>query len=259
MSLAPADLAKRAAAARALEMVEDGMTLGLGTGSTAGWFVRLLGERIRAPGLDVHRRRHLERAPCGWPQELGVPLRRLEDVGRIDLTVDGADEFDGKLNLIKGGGAALLQEKIVAAASERHGGHRRRQQARQPARGLSAAGRDRALRLDGDPARRSRSCSPTSDVDGSQVDGAHGQGRAAGHRRGAPHPRPAPRADRRPAGARRGAERDPGRGRARPLHRHGRARWCSATPTARREVLLRGGARAPVGEDIAELMRNQDA
>ena len=61
MSLAPADLAKRAAAARALEMVEDGMTLGLGTGSTAGWFVRLLSERMRATGLTVDRGRDLER------------------------------------------------------------------------------------------------------------------------------------------------------------------------------------------------------
>ena len=58
-----------------------------------------------------------------------MPLRPLEEVARIDLTVDGADEVDAELNLIKGGGAALLQEKIVAAASARHGGDRRRQQA----------------------------------------------------------------------------------------------------------------------------------
>jgi ribose 5-phosphate isomerase A len=118
MSLAPADEAKRAAAARALEMVEDGMTLGLGTGSTAGWFVRLLSERIRAQGLDVSGVA-TSSATVWLAQELGVPLRRLEDAGRIDLTVDGADEIDDKLNLIKGGGAALLQEKIVAAASRR--------------------------------------------------------------------------------------------------------------------------------------------
>jgi ribose 5-phosphate isomerase A len=118
MSLAPADEAKRAAAARALEMVEDGMTLGLGTGSTAGWFVRLLSERIRRDGLAVTGVA-TSSATVWLAQELGVPLRRLEDVERIDLTVDGADEIDGKLNLIKGGGAALLQEKIVAAASGR--------------------------------------------------------------------------------------------------------------------------------------------
>jgi ribose 5-phosphate isomerase A len=116
--LSPADLAKRAAAARALEMVEDGMTLGLGTGSTAGWFVRLLSERIRDTGLAVTCVA-TSSATVWLAQELGVPLRRLDDVGRIDLTVDGCDEFDGELNLIKGGGAALLQEKIVAAASAR--------------------------------------------------------------------------------------------------------------------------------------------
>lgn len=117
-SLTPADIAKRAAAARALEMVEDGMTLGLGTGSTAAWFVRLLSERIGAGKLSV----------AGVPtsnttkwlaRELGVPLTTLEAAGRLDLTVDGADEFDPRLDLIKGGGAALLQEKIVASASAR--------------------------------------------------------------------------------------------------------------------------------------------
>src|SRR5688572_10372110 len=111
MSLAPADFAKRAAAARALEMVEDGMTLGLGTGSTAGWFVRLLSERMRASGLEVACVA-TSSATVWLAEELGVPLRRLDEVARIDLTVDGADELDGELNLIKGGGAALLQEKI---------------------------------------------------------------------------------------------------------------------------------------------------
>lgn len=116
--LSPTDLAKCAAATRALEIVEGGMVLGLGTGSTAGWFVRLLSERIRATGLAVTGVA-TSSATVWLAQELGVPLRRLEDVGRIDLTVDGCDEFDAGLNLIKGGGAALLQEKIVAAASAR--------------------------------------------------------------------------------------------------------------------------------------------
>ena len=116
MSLAPVDVAKRAAAARALEMVEDGMTLGLGTGSTAAWFVRLLAERIRSPGLDVVGIA-TSRATVALAEELKVPLRRPEEVERIDLTVDGADEIDPDFNLIKGGGAALLQEKIVAAAA----------------------------------------------------------------------------------------------------------------------------------------------
>jgi ribose 5-phosphate isomerase A len=117
MSLAPADLAKRAAAARALEFVRPGMRLGLGSGSTAAWFVRLLAERVAA-GLDVAcvptssgTRRLAE--------ELGLRLTTLDALGRLDLTVDGADEIDPDLTLIKGGGAALLQEKIVAAASDR--------------------------------------------------------------------------------------------------------------------------------------------
>lgn len=116
--LSPSDLAKRAAAARALEMVEDGMTLGLGSGSTAAWFVRLLSERIRDEGLDV-----IDVATSSttrWlAQELGVALKPIDKAGRIDLTVDGADEVDEALNLIKGGGAAHLQEKIVASASDR--------------------------------------------------------------------------------------------------------------------------------------------
>jgi ribose 5-phosphate isomerase A len=118
MPLAPVDIAKRAAAARALEMVEDGMTLGLGTGSTAGWFVRLLSERIRSPGLDVVGVA-TSSATIWLAQELGVPLRRPDEVDSIDLTIDGADEIDPSFNLIKGGGAALLQEKIIEAASKR--------------------------------------------------------------------------------------------------------------------------------------------
>lgn len=116
--LSPTDLAKRAAAARALTLVEDGMTLGLGTGSTAAWFVRLLSERIRREGLDVVG--VATSSTTGWlAGELGVPLKAIEKAGRIDLTVDGADEFDDALDLIKGGGAALLQEKIVASAGDR--------------------------------------------------------------------------------------------------------------------------------------------
>jgi ribose 5-phosphate isomerase A len=118
MSLSPSDHAKRAAAERALAMVEDGMMLGLGTGSTAGWFVRLLSDRIRREGLTVEGVA-TSSATVWLAEELGVPLRRLDDVTQIDLVVDGADEIDARLNLIKGGGAALLQEKIVAAASSR--------------------------------------------------------------------------------------------------------------------------------------------
>jgi len=116
--LSPAERGKRAAAARALDFVEDGMKLGLGTGSTAKWFVDLLAERIRAEGLNIVGvpTSSRTRAQAG---ALGIPLMTLDEAGLLDLTVDGADEFDARLNLIKGGGGALLQEKIVASASTR--------------------------------------------------------------------------------------------------------------------------------------------
>jgi ribose 5-phosphate isomerase A len=112
-----ADGMKRAAAASALEEVRPGMRLGLGTGSTAAWFVRLLGEKVAA-GLDVVGVPSSERT-AELAREVGVRLTTLDDVDGLDLTVDGADEFDPRLNLIKGGGAALLREKIVAADSRR--------------------------------------------------------------------------------------------------------------------------------------------
>jgi ribose 5-phosphate isomerase A len=108
---------KRQAAARALELVQDGMKLGLGTGSTAKHFVELLGERVRA-GLSVIGVPTSE-ATRADAERCGVPLTTLDDIDRLDLTVDGADEIDPELNLIKGGGGALLREKIVAAASDR--------------------------------------------------------------------------------------------------------------------------------------------
>jgi ribose 5-phosphate isomerase A len=108
---------KRQAAARALEFVHDGMKLGLGTGSTAKHFVELLGERVRA-GLDVIGVPTSE-ATRADAVRCGIALTTLDDIDRLDLTVDGADEIDPDLNLIKGGGGALLREKIVAAASDR--------------------------------------------------------------------------------------------------------------------------------------------
>ncbi len=107
---------KIAAAAEALTHVRDGMRLGIGTGSTAEEFVRLLAERV-AGGLTVIGVPTSERtgALCA---ELGVPLTTLEETPHLDLTIDGADELDGDLTLIKGGGGALLREKIVAAASD---------------------------------------------------------------------------------------------------------------------------------------------
>lgn len=108
---------KRQAAARALEQVRDGMKLGLGTGSTAKHFVELLGERVRA-GLKVIGVPTSE-ATRADAERCAVPLTTLDQVDRLDLTVDGADEIDPNLELIKGGGGALLREKIVAAASDR--------------------------------------------------------------------------------------------------------------------------------------------
>jgi ribose 5-phosphate isomerase A len=108
---------KRAAAARALELVEPGMRLGLGTGSTARHFVELLAERMRG-GLRVVAVPTSE-ATRRDAQRLGVPLTSLEETPALDLTVDGADEIAPDLSLIKGGGGALLREKIVASASAR--------------------------------------------------------------------------------------------------------------------------------------------
>jgi ribose 5-phosphate isomerase A len=105
------------AAAEALKHVEDGMRLGIGTGSTAEEFVRLLAEKV-ADGLTVRGVPTSERT-ARLCLELGVPLNSLDESPELDLTIDGADEVDAKLRLIKGGGGALLREKIVAAASKR--------------------------------------------------------------------------------------------------------------------------------------------
>ncbi|MGK2740137.1 ribose-5-phosphate isomerase RpiA [Tepidicaulis sp. LMO-SS28] len=110
------DAQKRAAAERALDFVEDGMRLGLGTGSTAEYFVRLLGEKV-SKGLKVVGIPTSERT-AALAEELGIPLTNLDETPELDLTVDGADELDAQLRLIKGGGGALLREKIVATASK---------------------------------------------------------------------------------------------------------------------------------------------
>jgi ribose 5-phosphate isomerase A len=108
---------KREAAARAVALVEPGMRLGLGTGSTARHFVDLLGERVR-DGLKIVGVPTSE-ATRAQAAALGVPLTTLDETPELDLTVDGADEVDDALRLIKGGGAAHLREKIVANASRR--------------------------------------------------------------------------------------------------------------------------------------------
>lgn len=112
-----ADDQKRQAAARALDFVEDGMKLGLGTGSTAEHLVRLLGEKV-AGGFQIVCIPTSDRT-AKLATELGIPLTTLSQTPHLDLTIDGADEFDPALRLVKGAGGALLREKIVATASDR--------------------------------------------------------------------------------------------------------------------------------------------
>ncbi|HYE15282.1 MAG TPA: ribose-5-phosphate isomerase RpiA [Pyrinomonadaceae bacterium] len=110
--------AKRRAGERAVEFVEDGMAVGLGTGSTAHWVVEGIGRRVREEGLRVRcvptSRRTEEHA-----RSLGIPLVTFAEVRRLDLAIDGADEIGPGLALIKGGGGALLREKLVARAASR--------------------------------------------------------------------------------------------------------------------------------------------
>ena len=111
------DNPKRRAAEAAVALVQDGMRLGIGTGSTAAEFIRLLADQVKAglkvTGVPTSER---SRALCA---ELDVPLATLAELPELDLAVDGADEFDGAMNLIKGGGGALLREKIVASCAAR--------------------------------------------------------------------------------------------------------------------------------------------
>ncbi|MFN3229472.1 MAG: ribose-5-phosphate isomerase RpiA [Asticcacaulis sp.] len=111
------DVQKQAVGEAAAAMVEDGMCVGLGTGSTAAFFVKALGTRVAA-GLKI-RCVSTSVATAELAASLGMTLLELNDAGRIDLCVDGADEIGPGLALIKGGGAALLREKLVWEASDR--------------------------------------------------------------------------------------------------------------------------------------------
>jgi ribose 5-phosphate isomerase A len=108
---------KRAVAAKALDYVQDGMKLGLGSGSTAEMFVEMLAPRVR--GGEKLLCVPTSEKTAALARKLGFTLASLDDLAPLDLTVDGADEADRNLDLIKGGGGMLLREKIVAAASRR--------------------------------------------------------------------------------------------------------------------------------------------
>jgi len=109
------NLEKEAAARASLHFVRDGNIVGLGTGSTAAYAVRFLGERVRA-GLKI-RGIPTSVQTRDLATSVGIPLTTLDEFQQIDVTIDGADEFDPQLHLIKGGGGALLREKIIASAS----------------------------------------------------------------------------------------------------------------------------------------------
>ena len=115
--LSPIDKAKFVAAKQATQYVEDGMKVGLGTGSTAAWLVRCLGEMVERDGLRIKGVPTSSRT-AELARNVGIEVISLDEAKWLDITIDGADEFDGNLNLIKGGGGALLQEKIVATASD---------------------------------------------------------------------------------------------------------------------------------------------
>jgi ribose 5-phosphate isomerase A len=105
---------KEVAAREAVESVQDGMTLGLGTGSTSAYFIRALGEKAQRLGWNVRGVPTSEAARV-LALEVGISIIDFPPAGKLDLAVDGADEADKNLNLVKGGGGALLREKIVAA------------------------------------------------------------------------------------------------------------------------------------------------
>ncbi|MFZ0276264.1 MAG: ribose-5-phosphate isomerase RpiA [Candidatus Sulfotelmatobacter sp.] len=110
------DQEKEAAARASLQFVKNGQVVGLGTGSTAAYFIELLGEQVRN-GLKIRGIPSSDRSR-EQAAGLGIPLTTLDECPEIDVTVDGADEVDPQLRLIKGGGGALLREKIVASATK---------------------------------------------------------------------------------------------------------------------------------------------
>lgn len=112
------DSYKRRAGSAGADLVEDGMVIGLGTGSTAAFLVRALAERLHG-GLRIVGAVPTSQATAQLATSLGIPLVSLQRYPELDLAIDGADEIDPRLDLIKGGGGALLREKIVATAARR--------------------------------------------------------------------------------------------------------------------------------------------
>jgi len=112
------DPAKLLAARSAADLVETGMTIGLGTGSTAALMVRRLGERVEQDGLKIIGV-PTSVATAELARDMGIPLRELDDVAALDMNLDGADEVDSEFRMIKGRGGALLREKIVACVAGR--------------------------------------------------------------------------------------------------------------------------------------------
>lgn len=108
---------KKLAGVKAAEFVEDGMIVGLGTGSTAYYFVEEIGRRVKEEGLQITGVTTSSRTTA-QAQGLGIPLKSVDEVDEIDVTVDGADEIDPDFNGIKGGGGALLMEKIVGVPTK---------------------------------------------------------------------------------------------------------------------------------------------
>ena len=108
--------AKKLVAESAVEFIQDGMIVGLGTGSTAYWAIKKLGEKINE-GINI-KAIATSKESESLARELKIPIVTFSDIDQIDITIDGADEVDSDLNLIKGGGGALLREKIVAMASK---------------------------------------------------------------------------------------------------------------------------------------------
>jgi ribose 5-phosphate isomerase A len=109
---------KQLAGEKAVEYVKDGMAVGLGTGSTAYWAIRALGEKVKQ-GLNI-KAIATSRESEQLARELNIPIVSFAKVSRLDITIDGADEVDKNFNLIKGGGGALLREKIVASGTNHY-------------------------------------------------------------------------------------------------------------------------------------------